>query len=232
MSGSTPQCSTANQRPVRPNPGHYLVGDQQHAVLVANLAHPRQIAIRRHDHPVGAGNRLHDHRRHVVRAFHSDHLVNVIGAPQVALRLPRAKSAAVLVWIGGPQHARNARLRGPAPRLAGQRERAIGGSVVRATPRHDLLPSGGQPGDLHRVIRRLGAAQREKALAQRPRRDLRQFAPQLAARLGGEARVDVAQLVGLRLDGFHHRRVLVPNIDVHQLGVQVQEAPSIVVVEV
>ena len=48
-SGCTPSCSHANVRPVRPEPGLDLVGDQQHAALGAELTGAPQVALGRHD---------------------------------------------------------------------------------------------------------------------------------------------------------------------------------------
>ena len=66
-SGRMPSCSYANQRPVRPRPGLHLVEDQQHVVLVAELAQPGQIAVGRHDDAGLALDRLDQHGRGVGR---------------------------------------------------------------------------------------------------------------------------------------------------------------------
>ena len=67
MSGSTSQCSTANSLPVRPMPRLHLVGDQQDAVPVAQLAQRRQEARRRHVIAAFALDRLDEDGRHLVR---------------------------------------------------------------------------------------------------------------------------------------------------------------------
>jgi hypothetical protein len=42
--------------------GHHLVGDEHDAVLVAEVAHPGQVAGRRHEDAVGAHHRFQDDR--------------------------------------------------------------------------------------------------------------------------------------------------------------------------
>ena len=77
MSGTTSQCSQANQRPVRPKPGHHLVEDEQDAVPVADLADGGEVARRRHEHAVGAGDGLEDHRGDGLRALVLQDLLQV-----------------------------------------------------------------------------------------------------------------------------------------------------------
>ena len=52
MSGTTSQWSTAHQRPVRPKPAHHLVGDEQDAVAVADLAQALHVAVGRNQDAV------------------------------------------------------------------------------------------------------------------------------------------------------------------------------------
>ena len=88
MSGSTPQCSTANSLPVRPMPDLHLVGDQQDAVPVAQLAQGRQEARRRHVVAALALDRLDEDGRHLVRRGDAleDRLLDL---PDAGARRPR-----------------------------------------------------------------------------------------------------------------------------------------------
>ena len=62
MSGITPQCSIAQNRPVRPKPGLDLVRDEQDAVLGGELPQARQEPGGRHDVAALADDRLDDER--------------------------------------------------------------------------------------------------------------------------------------------------------------------------
>ena len=63
MSGSTPSCSTAQNLPGAADPALHLVGDEQDAVLVAELPQPGQEAGRRDDVAALALDRLDEDRR-------------------------------------------------------------------------------------------------------------------------------------------------------------------------
>ena len=61
-------------------PGHDLVGDQQHAVLVAEGADVGPPAVRGHERSGrGPDHRLGDHRRHRLRPLVPQHLLEVLG---------------------------------------------------------------------------------------------------------------------------------------------------------
>ena len=61
---------------------HHLVGNQQHAVPVAYFAEAGKVFRGRHQHAIGADDRLDDHGRHV--ALVADHVLKIIGAGDVA----------------------------------------------------------------------------------------------------------------------------------------------------
>ncbi|MCY1217940.1 hypothetical protein D9M72_298710 [compost metagenome] len=60
--------------------GDDFIGDQQHAVLVADLADQRPVVLRRHDHATGALDRLGDEGGHGVRALELDFPLQQVGA--------------------------------------------------------------------------------------------------------------------------------------------------------
>ena len=97
----------------------------------------------------------------------------------------RIQPAAIAVRIEHADDAGDARLGGPAARVAGQRDRAGGGAVVRAVARDDLLAAGDPARDLDGVLVGLGAAVGEEGLGQVAGGDLRQHAAQLGADAGG-----------------------------------------------
>ena len=55
--------------------GHHFVGDQQDAVLVAELPQPLQITVRWHEDPVSTGNRFQNNCRDGLRAFEFEDLL-------------------------------------------------------------------------------------------------------------------------------------------------------------
>ena len=120
MSGTTSQFSHANQRPVRPKPGHDLVEDQQDPVPVADLADRLQVAGRRRDDPVRPGHGLEDHGGDGVRALVLEDLLEVRRSRADRARIGMARRAAIRVRVEHPHDAAHPRLVRPATRIAGE----------------------------------------------------------------------------------------------------------------
>ncbi len=137
-------------------------------------------------------------------------------------RIPAALDA--VVGIEHVDHARNARLGGPAPRVAGQGDRPGGAAVIRPVAGHDLVAPGVEAGELDRVLVGLGAAVGEEEDVDVARRDLGQLRGQSRSRLRRHERVRVGKDLGLALDGLDHLRVPVPDVHAHQLAVEVEVA--------
>ena len=162
---------------MRPKPAHHFVANHEDAVLVAELAHALEVAVRRHEHAVGARHRFENERGNGLRAFELDDLLE---RRQASIgRVPAPFDA--VVRIEKMDHARHPRFVGPAPGIAGQRAGAGGRAVIRAVAREDLVASGGQPRELDRVFVRLGAAVGEEEDVDVAGRDLGEsFAPSRA----------------------------------------------------
>ena len=110
---------------------------------------------------------------------------------------------------------------------------AVGGrAVVAAVGGEHLVPAGVQPGHPDRVLVRLGAAVGEEHLVQVARRQLGDQPGRLAALVVGERRRDGAQRRRLLLDRGDQPRVLVADVDVHQLRGEVEVPVAGVVPEV
>ena len=58
-----------------------LVGDQQHVVLVADLAHPLEVAGRRREAAAGVLHRLEEDGGDRVRALEQDGPLDLVGGP-------------------------------------------------------------------------------------------------------------------------------------------------------
>ena len=85
-----------------------LVGDQQHVVAVADLAHALEVAVGRHEAAAGVLDRLEDHRGDGLGALELDRLLDRVGRPQrVAVLRP-----AVDVGVRHVEAARRQRLEG------------------------------------------------------------------------------------------------------------------------
>src|SRR5262245_22294993 len=102
MSGSTPQCSTANQRPVRPQP---VITSSTMRSTPRLLGQARQVLGRRHEDAVGANNGLDEDRGHVLVMV--DHVGKIVGAGRGALGVGPSERAAVAVDLGSEDDARN-----------------------------------------------------------------------------------------------------------------------------
>ena len=89
-----------------------------------------------------------------------------------------------------------------------------------------------EPGDLHRVLVRLRPAQREERLLDVAGPQRRELAPEESALLVGEQRRDVREALGLAPDRLDDLPISVPDVDAHQLAVQIQVALAVDVPEV
>ena len=84
-------------------------------------------------------------------------------------------------------------------------------------------------GHLHGVLVGLGPAQAVERLGQTG--DLGQLLAQLGPGLGGETGAGETELVHLLLDGREHLGVLVPDVEIDQLGVEIQPLVAVAVPE-
>ena len=112
----------------------------------------------------------------------------------------------------------------PSPRIAGERHRSRRRAVVRAVPRHDLVASRDQPGDLDGVLVRLGAAERVEGLLDVARQELGHLLAEQGSLLVRHERRDVGQAFGLPVHRVGHAAVAVPDVHAHQLAVEVDVA--------
>jgi hypothetical protein len=106
-------------------PAHHLVADEQHAVPVAQLAHPGEVAVGRHQDAVGAHDGLQHDRGDRVRAFEREHLFEVRECPlALLLGVLGVERGAIGIRAEEAHDTGDARLVGPAPRVTGQRDGA------------------------------------------------------------------------------------------------------------
>ena len=102
---------------------HHFVGDEEDAVAVADGAQALQVAVRRNDEAVRAGDGLDEDRGDGVRTFVREDLFDLVEAAArehlvgVAFAV---EVAAVFVGIEEADHAGQAGLVRPAPRIAGE----------------------------------------------------------------------------------------------------------------
>ena len=189
MSGSTPQCWTANISPVRPKPGLDLVGDEQDPVLAGDLAEPRQEARRRDDVAALAEDRLDDDRRDPVRV---DELVErqvELGLPVAGARVGGVGAAggSIAVRVGRVVDGPGQRLEGaPVDVLGGRQRHRLGGpAVVAVAEGQDRRPAGRDARQLDRGLDRLRARVRQERLPRPAGQDGRAAGRTAAARARG-----------------------------------------------
>ena len=147
-------------------------------------------------------------------------------------RIGMARGAAIRIRIEHPHDAAHTRLVRPPSRIAREHDRAVSRAMVRAVARDDLVPPGREPCELDRVLVRLRARVREERHAEIARCHLFEQPTQARARLRRHRRADRAEPVGLLLDRRDDLRVLVTDVDVDELGREVEVALPVVVPEV
>ena len=144
----------------------HLVGDEQDAVAVADLADPLEVARRRGEAAAGVLHRLQEHGGDRRRVLGQDGLLDGVGGPA-------AEGVHVVLEVRGPvevgvrdlEGARHQRLERRADLgHAGDRQGAHGGAVVGDVPADHLVALGLADelevlaGQLPRRLDRLGAA--------------------------------------------------------------------------
>ncbi len=99
--------------------GHHFVGDHECALAVADFAEAREVLGRRHEDTVGADDGLEDDGGDV--AFVANHVLDIVGAGDVACRIGVLDRAVVAVGFGGEDDVGDfaGRLHCPAAGIAG-----------------------------------------------------------------------------------------------------------------
>src|SRR6185436_14646385 len=109
----------------------------------------------------------------------ANHVLQLAQAGVDGLRV----AASPLVEVGGADDTGDARLRGPAPRVAGERDGARRAAVVRAIAHEDLVAAGHYPRHPDGVLVGLGPAVGEEERVDVAGRDLGQLLAQARPRL-------------------------------------------------
>src|SRR6266545_2456497 len=217
-----------------------LVGDQQHAVAVADLADPLEVAGRWREAAAGVLHRLDVDRGDRLGALHQDAPLDVVGRVQGAVVEVAAALAAVVVGVLDPHRAGHQRLEDLLDvGQAGDGQRAHGGAVVGDVAAEDLVAAGlaDRPEVLARqlpcALDRLAAAVGEEHAVAVSRRDRRQPLGQLdRARVRVAPQREVGQLAGLLGGGLGQLGAAVADLHHEQPGQPVQVAPAVLVVDV
>ena len=121
-------------------------------------------------------------------------------------------------------------LDGPAAKVARRGHRAHGSSVIRAIPSDDFVSPGEQTGHFHGVFIGFGAAKGEERLGQAS--DFGQLLSKRTARFGGKGWSGEAKLIDLILDGLKHLGMLVADVEINELGTEVEPLVALAVPEV
>ena len=196
------------------------------------LAHPGEVPVRGHQHAVRAHHGLQDHRGDGSGALEGDHRLEVLEGPGALLGLVgRAEGRPVQVGAEEVHRPGHRGLVGPAPRLPGGRDRRGRGPVVAPVGGEHLGAAGVGLGHADGVLHRLGPTVGEEHLVQARRCVPRDQGRGVAAGVVGEGRADGAQPLRLGADGIHHTGVLVAEVEVHQLGREVEVLVALLVPE-
>ena len=141
-----------------------------------------------------------------------------------------AEDRAIRIRVEEVDHPGDPGLGGPAAVVAAQRHRTLRLAVERAPLREDLVPLSEEAGDLDGVLVRLAAARREDGLREVPGRYLGEQARESGAALLPERGGHIAGALGLLLNGPHHLRVAVAEVDVNESRGEIED-PALARVE-
>ena len=240
--GLDPPQAATEHRTAAAEAGDHFVGDQQHAVLVANLADQWPVVGRRHDDPARALDRLGDEGRHGVRALELDFPLQQVGADLAQLLWVLAVGVAVQprsvdVVAAGQQRLVVA----PEHRIAVDRGATEVGAVVALAQGNELGAIGLAlqlpvlASQLQGAFDGVRAARAEGHAAhvfrlQQVHQDPRQF---LGAGMADPVeQLEVLQLIELGGDGRLHFLAVVANVDVPQPGHAIHQLTALVVVHI
>jgi hypothetical protein len=218
----------------------HLVGHEQHAVAITDLAELREIALRRHEAPAGVLDGFDEHGSHRLRAFPHDHGLDVGGTAQRAGRGMCTERAPVAVRVGHLARTRHERLEGhPELGQARDGEGAHRRAVVGEVPADDLVAPGfaGEtevlPGELPRGLDGLGAAGREEHPVQIAGGELGQAGRQLdRGGVGVGPDREVAELLRLRARGLGELGTTMADLAHEQSGQAVEVSVALVIPDV
>ena len=146
--------------------GDDFIGDEEDAVLVAQLPQAWQIAIRQREAAGRPGDRFDDDGRHRGRIFQAQLVFQGLQAKNITFRIGFIEITAVAVRIEEADSAGRSRLDGRAPRIAADSQGAIRGAVITAILGEDLGPARDEPRQDECLVIRLAAAVDEETFAQ------------------------------------------------------------------
>ena len=211
---------------------HDLVAHQEDAVLLEQRLEALEVALRRRKDAVRASDRLDEHRGDVLRALVLDDFLEVAQVVGGDLLVGVAEAEFVRPRIHHAHDAGHAGFGRPAARIAGERDRAVGRAVVAAVADEDLVATGEEARGLDRVLVRLGASEGVEEGVEVAGHDFGQAQREARADLGRHAGVGVGEGGRLILDRLDDLRVRVPDVDAHELAVEVDPALALGSVEV
>src|SRR5258708_2811131 len=156
----------------------------------------------------------------------------MIGARQVTSIQSSAEQAAIAVWIVKMDYPGNSRLVRQPSRIAASFLCAEPLPMKGPETAQDFLASGILSGDLHGTFIGFSATEAKKCLLQLAGGNLCQLFSQPSPRIGGDARIHIRKLLGLLFDGVDNVAVTMSNVNVHQLGIEIQVAFAVGIPEV
>src|SRR5262249_5590666 len=196
-----PRCAGA------PKSGQDLVGDQQRAEFVRDLAHGANEIVRRNDVAGRALHWLHDDRRNFVLRLVLDNVPQMIGAGQTAGRMLKLPGAAVAVCIGREVHSGRKRSLVVAGTASEKTDHTRRLAVIAAPETDELELLRGGFGEWEGRLNGLGTAGKELDVCDAFRQKIAHEREESCADLGGEAAEGGARK--LLADALHIVRVTV-----------------------
>src|SRR5262245_60870179 len=106
--------------------GHHFISDQHDAVLVAKIAQPLHVTVRRNEYAVGPGDWFDDQCCDGLRSFELEHLFSA--CQHVLSRVPTFLNA--VIEIGNSKDTWNSRFSGPPARVARKSQGSRGSAVI------------------------------------------------------------------------------------------------------
>ncbi len=210
--------------------GHDLVGDEEDAGFVADAAEFGHVFGGRDDDAVGADDGLDDDGGDV--GFVADHVLEVVGAGDVAAGVGVADGAAVAVDFGAEEGALLLAadgFHGPAAGVAGGGDGAGGAAVIGAVAGEDFGFAGVHAGDFEGGFVGVGAGGGEEELVEAGGEDFEEELRELGAAGGGVAGHGVGELLGLGGDGGDDGGILVAEVGAHELRGEVEVVLAVAV---
>src|ERR1700752_70050 len=201
-------------------PRHHFISNQENAVLVAKISKTLNVTVWRNEYSVRADNGFDDQCGNRFWSFEFDHFLSA--RQHLFGCVPTLLNAVII--IRDTENSGNSRFSRPATRIARERKRTGGATVVAAIARSDFMTSTVESRETNRILVCLSPTISEEENVDVTRSYFGKFCTQTTTDFSRHERIGISKLVSLALDCVDDSFIAMTDVDAHQLAVEIDEA--------